>query len=117
MTKLSLKDFMKKYDLKDDSMKEGELKKVYNYNSYRRDSKITTDKGFVDIDNGAEGETHCTCFYKKDNKSFYFDSFGARPDKFLLQQLPKPKTFHYYKIQDIISRLCGTYRLYFLYLI
>ena len=45
----------------------------------------------------------------KDNKSFYFDSFGGQPDKFLLNQLPKRIIYHKYKIQDLNSKLCGSY--------
>ena len=59
------------------------------------------------------GGSHWTCFYIKDNKSYYFDSFGGQPDKFLLNQLPKPIIYHYFKIQHIISKLCGSYCLYF----
>ena len=57
-------------------------------------------------------------FIVKDNKSYYFDSFGANPDIFSLNQLPKPIIYHNYKIQDINSKLCGSYYcLYFFYLI
>ena len=63
------------------------------------------------------GGSHWTCFIVKDNKSYYFDSFGGQPDKFLLNQLPKPLIYHNYKIQDINSKLCGSYCLYFFYLI
>ena len=68
-------------------------------------------------DNGSMGGSHWTCFVVKDNKSYYFDSFGVHPDKFLLNQLPEPVTYHIYKIQDIISKLCGSFSLYFFYLI
>ena len=33
------------------------------------------------------GGTHWTCFIKKDNKSYYFDSFGAQPDKFFTKSI------------------------------
>ena len=56
-------------------------------------------------------------FIVKDNKSFYFDLFGGQPDKFLSNQLPKPIIYHNYEIQDINSKLCGSYSLYFFYLI
>ena len=114
---LNFKDFMKKYKLKNDTMNEPQLQRVYNYNIYPRDSKIHSDKGFVNIDNGSQGGTHWTCFYIKDNISFYFDRFGGHPDKFLLNQLPKPIIYHNYKIQNINSKLCGSYCLYFFYLI
>ena len=117
MKVLNFKDFMKKYKLKNDTMNESELQRVYNYPIYPRDSKIFSDKGFVNIDNGSQGGTHWTCFYIKDNISYYFCSFGSQPDKFLLKQLPKPIIYHNYKIQDINSKLCGSYCLYFFYLI
>ena len=116
MKKLNFKDFMKKYNLKNKTMNESELQRVYNYPIYPRDSKKYSDKGFVNIDNGIMGGTHWTCFILKDNKSFYFDSFGGNPDKFLLNQLPKPILYHNCKIQDINSKLCGSYSLYFFYL-
>ena len=89
---LTLKDFMKIYKLKIDTMNESELQRVYNYPIYPRDSKIYSDKGFVNIDNGSQGGTHWTCFYIKENKSYYFVSFGGQPDKFLPKKLPKPIT-------------------------
>ena len=49
---LNLKQFMQKYNLKTQTMSESDLQKVYNYKIYPRDSKTTTDKGFVNIDNG-----------------------------------------------------------------
>ena len=63
------------------------------------------------------GGSHSTCFIAKGNKSFYFVSFGGQPDKFLINQLPKPIICHNYKIQGINSKLCGLYCVYFLYLI
>ena len=98
-------------------MNESQLQRVYDYPIYPRDSKIYSDKRFVNIDNGSMGGSHWTCFIVKGNKSFYFDSFGGQPDKFLLKQLPKPRIYHNYKIQDINSKLCGSYCLYFFYLI
>ena len=61
--------------------------------------------------------THWTCLIIKENKSYYFDSFGGKPDKFPLKQLRKPIIYHSYKIQDINSKLCGSSCLYFFYLI
>ena len=117
MKNLSFKDFMKINKLKIDTVDEFQLQKLYNYPIYPRDSKIYSDRGFVNIDNGFIGGSHRTCFIVKDNKSYYFDSFGGQPDKFLLKQLPKPLIYHNYKIQDIDSKFCGSYCLYFFYLI
>ena len=81
---------MEKNKLKDNTMNESQLQRVYNYPIYLRDSKIYSDNGFVNIDDGRSGGSHWTCFIVTDKKSFYFDSFGGTPDKFLLNQLPKP---------------------------
>ena len=98
-------------------MNELELQRVPNYPIYPRDSKIYSARGFVNIDNGSQGATHWTCFYIKDKKSYYFDSFGGQPEKFLLNQLPNSIKYHKYKIQEINSKLCGSYSLYFLFLL
>ena len=46
--------------------------RCFNYHIYPKDLKLYTDKGFVFTDNGEQGGTHCTCFYIKASKSFYF---------------------------------------------
>ena len=117
MKVLNFKDFMKKYNLKVNTKDESDLQKTYDIHIYPRDSKIISDEVFVNIDNGSMGGTHWTAFIVKDNKSYYFDNFGGQPDKFLLNQLPKPILYHNYKTQDINSKLWGSYCLYFFYLI
>ena len=104
---------MKKHYLKNDTVNESELQRVYKYPIYPRYTKTYSDKGFVNIDNGSMGGSHWVCFIIIDKKSYYFDSFGGALDKFLLNQLPKPIIYHNYKIQDINSKLCGSYCLYF----
>ena len=90
-------------------MNESQIQKFCSYKINPRDSKIHSDKRFVNIDNGSLFGSHWTCFIVKDNKAYYFDSFGGQPDKFLLNQLPKPKIYHNYKIEDKYSKLCGSY--------
>ena len=68
MTILNFNDFMKKYKLKNNTMNESEIQRVYKYPIYPRDSKIYSDKGFVNIDNGAQGGTHWKSFVLKDNQ-------------------------------------------------
>ena len=114
---LSFIAFMTKHKLEDDTMNESDLQKVHIYRIYPRNSRIISDKGFVNKDDGSQGGTHWTCFSKKDHKSYYFDSFRGQVDRLLLNQLPKPITYHNYKIQDINSKLCGSYCLYFFCLI
>ena len=81
---------MKNINLKNDTWNEKELQTVFNYEIYPRDSIITTNIGFVNIDDGSRNGTHWTAFYVKDSKSYYFDFFGGQPDKFPLSQLLKP---------------------------
>ena len=114
---LNSKDFMKKYKLKNDTMNESQLQRVYNYPIYPRDSKINSDRGSVNIDDGSQNGTHWTCFAVKDKKAYFFDSFGDQSDVLLLNQLPKPIICHNYKIQDINCEIYGSYCLYFFYLI
>ena len=62
MKVLNFKDFRKKYNFKKDTMNESELQRVYNYPIYPRGSKILSDKGFVNIDNGSQRGTHWCVF-------------------------------------------------------
>ena len=75
-------------------MNQFELQRFYLYQIYPWGSRLYSGRGFVNVDNGSKGGTHWTCFIIKNNKSYYFDSFGGAADKFLLNQLPKPTTFH-----------------------
>ena len=76
MTTPNLKVFMKNFNLKEVTMNESALDKVYNYHIYSGDSMLTTNNVFKIIDNGAHGGIYWTYFYIKDNKSFYFHSIG-----------------------------------------
>ena len=68
--------------------------------------KKLSNKGFVIIGDGSHlVELIGFAFIIKNNQSYYFDSFGGgSPDKFLLQQLPKPIIYHNFKIQHINSQ-------------
>ena len=68
---LSFKETMKKSNLKNETMKESDLKHVYNYIIYPRDSKITTKTVFVYIDNGEHSGTHWTCFLVNKDGSLF----------------------------------------------
>ena len=68
MKLLNSKDFIKIYNLKNDSLNESQLQSVFIYPIYPRDSKIYSDKGFVNIDNGSMGGSHWTCFIIKQHQ-------------------------------------------------
>ena len=55
---LNFREFMKKNNLKDDTINESQLQKIYNLPIYPRDRNIYSDKRFVNIDNGRMGGTH-----------------------------------------------------------
>ena len=55
---LNFREFMKKINLKDDTINESQLQKIYNLPIYPRDSNIYSDKRFVNTDNGRMGGTH-----------------------------------------------------------
>ena len=61
----NFEDFMEKYNLKDITMNESELERVYKNPIYPKNSKKYSDKGFVTIDNESQGGTHWTAFYVK----------------------------------------------------
>ena len=56
---------MEKYNLKNDTMKESTLQSIFTYPIYPGISKKYSDKAFINIDNGAQGGTHWTCFFFK----------------------------------------------------
>ena len=68
-------------------------KNVCNYNIYPRNSRIITDKGFINIDNGGKGDTHWTRLHIKDNKSVYsiFSVFNVM--NFYLTNYPNKSLF------------------------
>ena len=107
---------MKRDNLEDDTMDESDIQRAYTYPIYPRDSKVYSNKVFVNFDLGSMGGSHCIIFYIKNNKSYYFDSCGGQPDTFLPKQVPKPISYHKYKIQDINSNLWESHCLYFFYL-
>ena len=68
-------------------MKESDLQRVYIYPIYPRDSKIHSNKGFVNIDEGSIMGTDLNCFIIKDNKPYYYDGFGGAPDNFFTKSI------------------------------
>lgn len=46
--------------------------------------------GIINLENSYQTGSHWTCYFKRDNTKFYFDSFGnARPPKELVEYLKK----------------------------
>ena len=55
---INFQDFVRKYNLKNETMNEAQLQRVQKNSINLRDSKIYSDKGFVNIDNDIIGGTH-----------------------------------------------------------
>ena len=102
-----IKIFTEKYILKDKTMNESDLQRVYSYPIYPRLSKLFSDNGFRKTDNGSTAGFHWTAVCVKNNEdsmshansaqnSFYIDSFGRPRDKFPFNQIPKPKIYQYH---------------------
>ena len=53
-------------------MKENDLERFYNYKTYPRDSKIFSDRGFVNIDDGSLVGSHWTCFIVEKKQTLLF---------------------------------------------
>ena len=80
--------------MKNDTTNKSELQRVYIYKLHPTDSIITRNERFLNNDDSSLGGTHWTCFIVRDQKSYYSDSLGGVPDKFLLNQLAKPIIYH-----------------------
>ena len=98
---LHLKNFLEKYILKADNINGRKIQKNFKYLIYPRVSKMFSGRRLINIEHSRMGGIHCTCFHIKDNISFFFDSFGGQFDTFLLQQLQKPRIYHFFKNQVI----------------
>ena len=46
-------------------MNESDLQQFYTYPICPRDSKLYSDKGFVNVDDGSMGSSHWVCFKEK----------------------------------------------------
>ena len=55
---LNQKDSLEKWNSKATTMNQSDLQRVYIYAIYLRDSKISSDKGFLIIDYRIKGGTH-----------------------------------------------------------
>ena len=86
---ISLKDFMKNYNLKKDTMNDGELQKIYSYPVYPSDSEINSDKRFVSMDNGSKGGSHWFCLLKKINHFTSMVSVDSQKKLYLINYLKK----------------------------
>ena len=79
MTILSLRDSLKKFNLKNGIMNEFEIRRIHKY---PLTSHIKSDQGIVNIDDDSMAGSHWTCFIVKDNKSYFLTASEAVPINF-----------------------------------
>jgi len=100
---------------------------INNFKVYMKDELINNSPkdiecGIVNSDNSSGTGLHWICYYvnKKENKYYYFDSFGARIMKQVkdyIKQKSKIKiNAHNFQIQQFSEESCGFYCILFLYL-
>ena len=83
LTKLNLNDFMKKLQFDKWYYPWKWFLKIIKILFFAKDLEIYSDKSFVIINTGKQGGPHWKIFCVKNNKSFYFHSFGGIPDIFI----------------------------------
>ena len=62
---VNFKVFMKIHNLKNDTMDESDLQRVFDYPIHPSDSGLDSDRGFVNKDDGSQGRSHWTCYIIK----------------------------------------------------
>lgn len=76
-----------------------------------------TESGIINLDSDIGSGTHWCAYYKKDRKSYYFDSFGnLQPPKEFLDYVGSQCTvfYNYKKYQHFNTFNCGNLCLEFL---
>lgn len=78
---------------------------------------LVNESAILNLDDKNGTGTHWTCYFKKGETVWYFDSFGnLRPPKELFDYLNVSKIYYNYeRYQDFNSFVCGHLCLQFLY--
>ena len=63
--------------------------------------------GVINLDSNVGPGTHWTCYYIRNNKKYYFDSYGLDPPTELQNYLGKSVVCSTFQIQDIGTSICG----------
>ena len=65
------------------------------------------ESGILNLDDSSGDGTHWVLWYRKNNKNFYFDSYGIQPPLELRQYLKSPIFYNTEKIQPKGEVFCG----------
>ena len=68
---------------------------------------LKTEIGILNLDSETNSGTHWTLYYKNKEKCFYFDSFGHRPPKELLNYLKNDIWYSTFQLQELNTKYCG----------
>ena len=63
--------------------------------------------GIVNLDSIENQGTHWVCYYKNNDESFYFDSFGLDPPNELVNYIKVPIIMNTFQIQKFNTSICG----------
>ena len=74
--------------------------------------------GIVNLEPSSKGGSHWVCWWIKGDEKYFFDSFGAPPDKRILKYMKKIDKnkilFSTYQIQNFNDTVCGQWCLFVL---
>ena len=70
--------------------------------------------GILNLNLSHETGSHWTCWFKKNEKKYYFNSFGLPPPKELINYLGSPVLYSTFQLQDLNEQNCGKWCLFIL---
>lgn len=70
--------------------------------------------GIINLDDSNGAGTHWTAYFKDNDNSYYFDSFGLPPPNEIAQFLGRPITYNTFQVQKSGDTICGQLCLYVL---
>jgi len=65
------------------------------------------EMGILNLDSVYNNGTHWTLYYKNNEKCFYFDSFGHRPPKELMDYVKNKVWYSTDQLQELGTKYCG----------
>ena len=63
--------------------------------------------GILNLNLSHEAGSHWVCWYKKNDKKYYFNSFGIAPPEEIVKYLGSPILYSTFQLQDILDQNCG----------
>ena len=100
-------------------MQRAQKLKLRNFKYFMRDELIAkspdgVEMGVVNLDDKANEGTHHVCYFKNGNEKYYFDSFGVKPPKEVINYLKSKILYSTYMIQGFNDTNCSEWCLFVL---